>query len=261
MPFAPLIDDGTAFVPAWLRGSVMLLGSFDGMHRGHAALLAAGLGKARRGGVPLSILQCDPHPRAYFSGPSRFRVSTGAAQLNLLATAGIDLVYAPRFDAGFAATAPEDFVAQHLLGRLGVTGVVTGRDFRFGHKRSGDVALLETLSERLPFGLIVIDDEMAGGRRISSSSVRAAIAAGDIGTATQLLGHDWLTQVHTAGGSWWRFSSDQILPPPGLWSVAALDVAGNYLADCHLQLEPDGRAQMPAPIHTAIIRWWPGLNT
>lgn len=253
----PFVHDGTAPVPEGLRGSVMLLGSFDGMHRGHAALVKAGRKKARRYGAPLSILQCDPHPRAFFSGPSRFRVATGAAQLRLLATAGIDLVYAPRFDAGFAATSPEDFICRILLDRLGVTSVVAGRDFRFGHRRGGDIALLEALSTQLPFTLTVVEDEMAGGRRISTSSVRTAIATGDIGAATRLLGHDWLTQIYPAGRGRWRFSPDQLLPPPGRWQVEACDLAGRYLADCDLQLDPDGCVHMVAPAGTAIVGWRP----
>ncbi|MCQ1838815.1 hypothetical protein [Neorhizobium galegae] len=254
----PFVHDGITPLPGGLRGSVMLLGSFDGMHRGHTALLEVGLDQARRRGVPLSILQCDPHPRAFFAGPSRFRVSTGAAQLKLLAAAGIDLVYAPHFDAGFAATSPEDFILRLLLDGLGVTGVVTGRDFRFGHRRTGDVALIEALTKQMPFTLAVVGDEMERGCRISTSSVRTAITAGDIGTATQLLGHRWLTQVNPTGGGRWQFSPDQILPPPGRWQVTALNLAGNCLADCDLLLDPAGFAQMAAPGGTAIVEWRSG---
>lgn len=253
----PFIHDGTDVLPAGFRGAVMLLGSFDGMHRGHAALLTAGRVRAGQSGKPLSILQCDPHPRAYFAGPSRFRVSTGSAQMRLLARAGIDFIYAPRFDAGFAGMSPEDFVSQVLLGHLGVTGVVTGHDFRFGRSRSGDVALLAALSSSLSFSLTVVEDETAGGCRISTSAVRAAIAAGDIAAAVELLGHNWFTEIRHIGPADWQFAPDQILPPPGRWPVAAMDFAGRHLAECLIELGSDGCARMTAPAATAILEWLP----
>ncbi|MGK9052997.1 hypothetical protein [Xaviernesmea oryzae] len=259
-PELPLVHDGTVPLPEGLRGGVMLLGSFDGMHRGHAALVAAGRETARRSGGPLSILQCDPHPRGFFAGASRFRVSTGAAQMRMLADAGLDYVYAPRFDAVFAGMPAEEFVLRVLVDHLGIGGVVVGRDFRFGRNRDGDVALLAALSASLPFSLTVVEDETDGGCRISTSAVRHAIAAGDIGAGTVLLGHGWLTEISCTGADRWRFAADQILPPPGRWAVAALDLAGRHLADCVLELDAAGTAHMAAPPGTALITWLPAAG-
>lgn len=253
----PYIHTGSQRLPLELHGSIMLLGNFDGLHRGHGELVAAGLGLARQRGVPLAILQCDPHPRAYFSGPSRFRVSTGLAHARLLATAGVDLIYAPRFDAFFAAMTPDEFVGEKLVGQLGIGGIVVGRDFRFGQQRLGDVNLLRYYAGRLGFSLDIIEDQISDNRRISTSSVRAAIAAGDIGLATRLLGHAWLTEIHVEEEASWIFAADQLLPPPGEWPVAALDGAGQHLAYASVGICTDGHATVKLPAKTSLVKWLP----
>jgi riboflavin kinase/FMN adenylyltransferase len=235
----------------------MLLGNFDGLHRGHAKLLAKGQSLAQQRGAPLAILQCDPHPRLYFSGESRFRVSTGLAQRQLLAQAGVDLIYAPCFDAAFAALSAENFVEHILIEELQVTALVTGRDFRFGHRRRGDVALLQQLAMQFGFGLTVVEDEVADAERISTSAVRAAIARGDIAAATMLLGHAWCTEVEFEKPGLWQFSADQILPPAGVWPVVALDRQGRQLG-CHiLELSSDGSVTLTVPADTALLSWLP----
>jgi len=248
------VADGTAPLPAGLRGAVMLLGSFDGMHRGHAALVGAGRAEAARRGAPLAILQCDPHPRAHFTGPSRFRISPGLAQERLIAGAGIDLVYAPRFDAAFAATPAERFVTDLLLARLQIGGVFVGNDFRFGCSRRGDPALLRALGSRHGFSVTVVADEVAAGVRVSSTAIRGAIAAGRIDEAQRLLGHVWTTQIRRSPAGW-HFAEDQVLPPPGLWPVTALDGSGHPLAAARLMLGPDGHARADLPPQTALLAW------
>ncbi len=257
LPRVPFIHTGLQPLPLELHGSIMLLGNFDGLHRGHAELVTAGLGLARARGVPLAMLQCDPHPRAYFSGASRFRVSTGLAQTRLLAAAGLDLIFAPRFDEVFAAMTPDEFVSETLVGRLHIGGIVVGRDFRFGRQRLGDVNLLQHHAECLGFSLHIVDDQIADNRRISTSSVRAAIEAGDIGLATRLLGHAWLTQIHPESDSGWQFASDQLLPPAGEWPVAALDRAGQHLAYALVDISEGGQAIMNLPSRTALVKWLP----
>lgn len=248
------MTDGTTPLPAGLRGAVMLLGSFDGMHRGHTALVAAGRAEAARRGAPLAILQCDPHPRAHFAGPSRFRISPGLAQARLIAEAGIDLVYAPRFDAAFAATPAEQFVTDLLLARLQIGGLIVGNDFRFGCSRKGDPGLLRTLSARHGFSVTVAPDEVAGGVRVSSTAIRSAIAAGRIDVAQHLLGHIWTTVIQRSPAGW-RFAEDQLLPPPGLWPVTALDGSGRPIATVRLALGPNGLARADLPAQTVLVGW------
>lgn len=248
------MTDGTQPPPTGLRGGVMLLGSFDGMHRGHAALVAAGRVEAARRGAPLAILQCDPHPRAHFAGPSRFRISPGLAQAALIAEAGIDLIYAPRFDAAFAATQAEQFVTDLLLARLQIGGVIVGSDFRFGCSRKGDPGLLRALGARHGFSVTVVADEVEGGARVSSTAIRSAIVAGRLDEAQRLLGHVWTTHIQRSA-SGWRFTEDQILPPPGLWPVTALDGNGRPLTPARLALGPDCNARAELPSQTALLAW------
>lgn len=245
---APHVYGGTGRLPEAFQGSAMVLGSFDGLHRGHMALVRAA---AARGGL-VSALQCDPHPRAFFSNAAGFRISTGRAQHHLLAAAGVGLVYAPRFDAEFAATSAEDFVHWHLFGRLGVSAVVTGRDFRFGAGRQGDVGLLELMGRTLGFAVVTVADECDGTERISSSRIRAEIAQGRIGRAARLIGHPWILAIDHGGGEDWRFPPEQLLPPDGAYAVEPLDAEGRGLGTAILRLA-GRRAQMDAPAATTMI--------
>lgn len=253
----PFIHTGSQALPHDLRGSIMLLGNFDGLHLGHAALVRKAAEIARERGVALAMMQCDPHPRAYFSGVSRFRVSTGLAQVRLLADAGVDIIFAPRFDAAFAAMSADDFISRILVADLGVGGVVVGRDFRFGHRRLGDVGLLRQAGERLGFRLDVIDDQTDACRRISTSSVRAAISAGDVRLATQLMGHAWLTQVDRDETGAWRFASEQLLPPSGAWPIAALDRVGGHLCYALATIGDGEQVQLVLPSSAALVKWLP----
>ncbi|MDE1154729.1 MAG: hypothetical protein PW735_03245 [Acidobacteriaceae bacterium] len=257
----PYTHNGSQSLPAELHGAIMLLGNFDGLHRGHGELVATGLEISRQRGAPLAMLQCDPHPRAYFSGASRFRVSTGLAQTRLLAAAGIELIYAPRFDEAFAALTPDEFILDNLTGQLGIGGIVVGRDFRFGCRRRGDVVLLQHHAERQGFSLNIIDDQISDGRRISTSSVRAAILAGDIGLATRLMGHAWLTQIYANDGAGWSFAGDQLLPPTGEWPVAALDRAGEHVAYALVEICKGGHVSAKLPEKTALLKWLPTAKT
>ncbi|MEI4473822.1 hypothetical protein [Frigidibacter sp. MR17.24] len=254
----PFETDGTLPLPDHLAGAVMLLGSFDGMHRGHAALVAVARAEAARRAVPLAILQCDPHPRLYFAGPSRFRIAAGSARDRLLAAAGIGLVYAPRFDAAFAATPADAFVDRILHDRLRLGAVVVGPDFRFGRGREGTVAGLVARAGRHGIAVRVLDEQRACGRRISSSAIRAAIRDGRLAEAIALLGHGWSTPLRAAApgeGTRWHFAPDQLLPPAGRWPVTARDGAGRTLARTTIDLCPDGSARAALPRATDSLDW------
>lgn len=178
-----------------LRGGVLLLGNFDGFHLGHRALVAA----ARRAapGRPLGIMSCTPHPRAFFRpvGPA-FQLATSRTRQKALAGAGVDFVFAPRFDAAFAALAPEAFVLETLVAGLGVEHVVAGTDFRFGRGRAGDVGMLRDLGRQAGFGTSVVAPVLGPDRlRISSTAIRNCLAAGDMADARRLLGEDWLVET------------------------------------------------------------------
>jgi riboflavin kinase/FMN adenylyltransferase len=252
---APVVHDGGGALAEDLRGSVLLLGNFDGLHLGHRALLSQALQRARAVGRPLAILQFDPHPRHHFRGEQGFLISGSSVQRRLLAEAGIDLVYAPRFDAEFAAQPADAFVVEHLVARLGISAVVTGADFRFGQRRGGDVALLSAMGQACGFVAHVVGecrDPQATEKRISSSQVRLLIRNGRLDEAQRLLGRPFETAIE-AGAGGWQFDPMQILPPDGIFIVEARGEAGRRLGRRMLVLqERRPEVRLPAATHTLL---------
>ena len=167
----------------------LTVGNFDGVHRGHAAMLARVVAQARALGVPGCVLTFEPHPREFFSpaaAPSR--LTRLREKLERFAQAGIERTHVARFDARLAGLAPERFIDDVLVAGLGAAWLLVGRDFRFGAKRAGDFALLERAAARHGFALEAMPDIAEGGERVSSSAVRAALASGDLRRAELLLG-------------------------------------------------------------------------
>ncbi|MCA0921285.1 hypothetical protein [Pseudooceanicola nanhaiensis] len=246
--------DGATPVPAHLRGAVLLLGNFDGMHRGHRALLQEGRDLA--GGAPLAIMCADPHPRAFFDPElPPMRLSCAAARRRLFAEAGFDYVFAPRFDAAFAGQEPADFVHDLLVARLGVSAVICGDDFRFGRRRSGDAALLDRMGRENGFGLRAVAEVQDAGRRISSSFIRALVARGDIAGAVHLLGGPWLTPVRPWGLDCFRFEDEQMLPPAGAYHARALDAEGHLLSEGEITLDHARQVRAALPRDTRFLSW------
>ena len=170
----------------------LTVGNFDGVHRGHAAMLARVVAQARTLGVPSCVLTFEPHPREFFSPASApSRLTRLREKLELLARAGIERTHVARFDARLAGLAPERFIDQVLVAGLGVAWMLVGRDFRFGARRTGDFALLERAAANHGFALEAMPEVTEGGERVSSSAVRAALAEGDLRRAEKLLGRPY----------------------------------------------------------------------
>lgn len=187
----PVLARG-APVPGGLRGGVVAIGNFDGVHRGHAHVAGAAIDEARRRGAPALALTFEPHPRRYFQ-PDRplFRLSDPAGRLRLLAALGLDAVAVAAFDAAFAALDAEAFASEVLAGWLGVRHVLVGADFRYGAGRAGDVATLAAAGARHGFALTICEGLVDGGAVISSTAIRSLLQAGDVAAAGRLLGHAW----------------------------------------------------------------------
>lgn len=174
------------------RGCVLTIGNFDGVHRGHQALLALARDHADRLGLPLAVLTFDPTPREFFTPPQAPpRVATLRDKLDDLARHGVDRVLLQRFDARFAALTPEAFVHDLLGQRLGVRLLVVGDDFRFGRARAGDVDFLRQAGPAAGFELTALPTVQEGPLRCSSTRLRAALAAADLAQAVRLLGHPY----------------------------------------------------------------------
>jgi riboflavin kinase/FMN adenylyltransferase len=221
---APLVIEDARGAPAALRGGVLLLGNFDGFHRGHKALHAQG--RLSAGTAALGIMSPEPHPRRFFDGgASPFRLSSPAAKLALFARQEVDFVYMPRFDAAFAGLDADAFIREILVAALGVREVVIGPDFRFGNRRAGTPELLRRRGAALGFSVAVVAPVTLDGVACSSSAIRQAIAAGDIARANRLLGHEWLLEARLEGPV--RGGTEQTVapyrdclhPPPGRYAV------------------------------------------
>lgn len=177
--------DGPCLAP---HGSVVCIGAFDGIHRGHAALLAQVRERADAAGLAAVALSFEPLPRQHFLGRAGVaRLSRPAERYTHLA-AYVDLVGLLRFGDRLATTGAEDFVRRVLVARLAAREVRVGPGFRFGHARRGDLAMLRGLGEVHGFSVHEIEPVSAQGERVSATRVRDLLAAGDFGAAAALLG-------------------------------------------------------------------------
>jgi len=182
--------------PAGLEGAVVAIGNFDGVHRGHVAVLKRAESVAVKLGRPCAVLTFEPHPSDFFFGPDTiFRLTPCETKAAALARIGIDGMLVLTFDAALAALSPEEFVRDILVRRLGVGGVVVGYDFRFGKGRSGTPAFLVEAGARYGFAVETVEqiaaDSSGSIEPASSTATRTALEAGDVVRARQLLGHPY----------------------------------------------------------------------
>ncbi len=184
-----------------LDGAVVAIGNFEGVHRGHRAVIGVALARARELTRKAAALTFEPHPRAVFRPDEPvFRLSDEAAKLRLLARTGLDGAIVMRFDAALAALPAEDFVGRILVERFAVAGVVAGFDFHFGKGRAGSPAFLEAAGRAHGFTVDIVPAFSDGGTRISSGEIRTALVAGEVEAAAALLGFPWFVSGEVVHG-------------------------------------------------------------
>ncbi|MGX9147774.1 bifunctional riboflavin kinase/FAD synthetase [Mesorhizobium sp. 128a] len=192
----------TAPLPAHLRGGVVAIGNFDGVHRGHQAVLDRALAEARRRGVPALVLSFEPHPRKVFRPDMPLFVLTPPSmKARLLSHLGFAALVEQPFTRAFAGLSAETFVTDVLETNLGITHSVTGFDFHFGKDRQGGPAFLMAAGERHGFGVTLVDafrDE--GAEVVSSSRIRALLCEGEVAEAAGLLGYRFTVESEVIGG-------------------------------------------------------------
>ena len=184
----------------------MTIGNFDGVHRGHQAMLALLNNEARHRGLPSCVLTFEPHPRDYFaaragradSAPAR--ISTLRDKLAELERCGIDRVVVARFDARFARQSPQAFIDHMLVRDLAARYVLVGDDFSFGAQRAGNYAMLDAAGTQAGFDVARMMSYEVHGQRVSSSAVRQALAAGNMAHAADLLGRPYSISGHAIHG-------------------------------------------------------------
>jgi riboflavin kinase / FMN adenylyltransferase len=214
--------------------TVVVIGNFDGVHRGHSAVLTSAVERAKSAGLSSLVLTFDPHPSAVLGRGEPPRLTTMERRVELLGRAGIDRVVVRRFDLAFAAWTPERFVQELIAGELGARQVVVGRNFHFGSKRAGDFTSLVELGKVHGFTASAFEVLGDAVGPFSSSRVRAAIVAGDIDEASAVLGH-WhaLSGVVGEGRKLGRtigfptanlVDIPEVLPTDGIYAVVADEI-------------------------------------
>ncbi len=180
--------DGSARVPSDLAGGVVALGNFDGFHLGHQAVVGRAVARARAEGRPALVATFDPHPVRHFRPDTApFRLTTLDQRERLFAAAGVDAMAVFAFGEELAALDAHAFVAERLVGALGVKGVVTGADFTFGYNKSGNVDILANEGAQAGFTVDTVGPVTLNGETVSSTRIRAALRGGDLETANALL--------------------------------------------------------------------------
>lgn len=189
-------------LPEKLKGGVIAIGNFDGVHRGHQSVLNRALDIARSRNAPALVLTFEPHPRTVFN-PDKpvFRLTPAPVRAQVLEAMGFHSVIEYPFDREFASRSAEDFVRSILVEWLGATEVVTGFDFHFGKGREGGPAFLMEAGKRNGFGVTLVDafrDE--GAEVVSSSRIRRLLADGDVAQAAGLLGYRFTVEAEVIKG-------------------------------------------------------------
>jgi riboflavin kinase / FMN adenylyltransferase len=185
----------------------LTIGNFDGVHRGHQAMLALLANEAKHRGLPTVVMTFEPNPRDYFSlaaGKPELaapRIATLRDKLSELARCGVDEAVVLPFNAKLAACSAPDFIEQGIVRGLQARYVLVGDDFRFGAKRVGDYAMLDAAGDRLGFDVARMQSYEVHGLRVSSSAVRAALAEGRMDDAARLLGRPYAISGHVIHGA------------------------------------------------------------
>ncbi len=198
-----VIADGGS-LPTELRGGVVAIGNFDGVHRGHQALIARAIGLARGNEVasPAGVVVFEPHPREFFVPEApHFRITPLPEKLRLLERSGLDFARVLTFDAALSQMSPAAFIDRVLVADLGITGAVVGYDFFFGHRRQGTPEMLIEAGAERGFSVEIVAPVADRGEVFSSSAVRLKLAEGDIAGANAILGRPWRVTGTVVGGA------------------------------------------------------------
>jgi riboflavin kinase/FMN adenylyltransferase len=196
-----IVVRGEAAADPRLDGAVVAIGNFDGVHRGHRAVIAAALARAKALSRPAAALTFEPHPRRFFRPEEPlFRLTDERAKLRLLAATGLTGAIVLHFDAALAGLSAHDFTERVLLARFHVAGVAIGFDFHFGLNRSGSPDYLAAQGAKLGFAVDVVPRFEDAGRPVRSGPIRAALAAGRIAEANAMLGYPWFVSAKVVQG-------------------------------------------------------------
>ncbi len=238
------------------RAFVVAVGFFDGFHRGHRAIVREAL-RERRAGERSAVLTFREHPAAFLRpGHEPPMIATLEERVNAFARAGIDEAFVLPFDASVASLTPAQFLDETLVARLGARAMVVGANFRFGHKRAGDVAFARAHLRERGATVVAVPNTMDGGERVSSTRIRGAVQAGELDVADRLLGAPYIVRGPVAFGAGRGHDlgyptanvvvpPQKLLPPDGVYRVTGRHDGRDYLGLVSIGTNPtfDGTAR------------------
>lgn len=191
MPGLRIIRHPASSAP-YRRGAVLAMGNFDGLHKGHAALIGHARALARDGGLPTAVLTFEPHPRNVFMpGGEPFRLTPFRVKEREIARLGVDFLFIQHFDAAFAQQSAESFIADIIIGAIGASHIVVGHDCTFGNRRRGTPEMLRAAGAARGFGVTVVEPVRDGDAVYSSTHIRELLKAGKPRAAAAQLGRFW----------------------------------------------------------------------
>lgn len=248
-----------------LARPILTLGNFDGVHCGHQAIMRRAVATARAIDGTAVALTFHPHPLAVLA-PDRapLQITDWRSRMERIAATGMDAVIAQRFTRRFSEIDPVDFVERLLVDGLGVHGIVVGHRVSFGYRRAGNASTLEELGRRHGFSVEVVGPVRVDDVEVSSSAIRRAIAAGDLGDAAPLLGYDPIvagrvvrgdSRGHTLGFPTANLRvAGWVLPPDGVYAVTAIVDGSPHAAVANLGRRPTfGEHERGLEVH--LIDW------
>jgi riboflavin kinase/FMN adenylyltransferase len=226
-------------LPTGEAGTVVTVGTFDGVHLGHMAVLREIAARAQAAGRKSVLVTFEPHPLEVVNPQAAPPLlTTGPERREVLALTGLDYVVFLRFDRRLADYSPEQFVREVLIGRCGMRELVIGHDHGFGRGRSGDVETLRRLGASDGFAVDVVGQVELGGHAVSSTAIRRAVAGGDLRTAARLLGRPYTLSGRVVRGEGrgrslgtptinvGEYSERKLLPPDGVYAARVEWVGG-----------------------------------
>ncbi|MBV9440399.1 MAG: riboflavin biosynthesis protein RibF [Candidatus Eremiobacteraeota bacterium] len=251
------------------RPLAVAVGVFDGFHLGHRALIRETL-RARRAGERSAVLTFREHPTKFLRpGSEPPAIATLEERVNAFARAGIDEAFVVPFDASIASQAPQTFLEETMIAGLGARAMIVGANFRFGHKRAGDVAFARGFLAAQGRELVAVENVLIDGERVSSTRVRASIAAGDLAAADRLLGAPYTVRgVVTFGAGRGHdlgyptanlaVPPEKMLPPDAVYRATARHDGRDYLGLVSIGTNPtfDGQART---VEAWLLDYYGGL--
>ena len=239
-------------------GTVVTVGTFDGVHRGHWSVLQEIARRGRSSGLRSVLVTFDPHPLAVVRAEAAPPLlTTPDEKREILAESGLDVVFL-RFTHALSQYSPRRFVEEILVARLGVRQLVIGYDHGFGRGREGDAETLRTLGDEFGFSIDVIDPVSMGDHTVSSTSIRAAVAEGDLGSAHRALGRPYAMVGHVERGdgrgrglgfptaNLGSIAPEKLVPPPGIYAVWANLPEGVFPGALHVGPRPTFEGASPS---------------